>query len=101
SHQHFWKFDRARDAWITAEMAVLQRDFLPADLAPELAAHQIDGTIAVQADQSERETEFLLDLASCHDFIQGVVGWVDLRAPNLRERLQHFSKFPKLRGFRH
>jgi L-fucono-1,5-lactonase len=101
SHQHFWNYNRERDAWITAEMAALQRDFTPPDLTQELAANQIDGTIAVQADQSERETEFLLDLASQHDYIKGVVGWVDLRASNLRERLPHFSKSPKLRGFRH
>jgi L-fuconolactonase len=82
-------------------MSVLKRDFAPADLSPELAANQIDGSIAVQAGQSEYETEFLLDLASRHQFIKGVVGWVDLLAPNLRERLQHFSRFPKLRGFRH
>ncbi len=101
SHQHFWNYDSTRDTWITDEMSVLRRDFGPSDLAPELAASLIDGAVTIQADQSERETEFLLDLASRHDFIRGVVGWVDLRAPNLHERLQHFSKFPKLRGFRH
>ena len=63
AHQHFWKFNPVRDAWITEEMGVLRRDFLPRDLAPELAANQMDATIAVQADQSEEETRFLLDLA--------------------------------------
>src|SRR5579871_4422839 len=101
AHQHFWNYDRARDAWITDQMAVLQRDFSPAGLTPELAANHIDGAITIQADQSERETEFLLDLASRHDFIKGVVGWVDLRSPHLHERLTYFSRFPKLRGFRH
>ena len=101
SHQHFWKFDPVRDAWITADMAVLRRDFLPEDLQPELAANGIDATIAVQADQSEAETEFLCDLASRHKFIAGVVGWVDFRARNLEDRLQYWSKSGRVVGFRH
>lgn len=101
AHQHFWRYDARRDSWITDEMSVIKRDFLPGDLQPELAANGIDGTIAVQADQSEAETQFLLDLAAQNNSIAGVVGWVDLRSPSLGERLEHFSKFEKLCGFRH
>ncbi|HEV3040237.1 MAG TPA: amidohydrolase family protein [Candidatus Angelobacter sp.] len=101
AHQHFWRYNPSRDQWITDEMADLKQDFLPQQLIPELAANQIDGCIAVQADQSEAETLFLLDLASHNDAIQGVVGWVDLCADNVPERLEFFSKYPKLRGFRH
>ena len=101
SHQHFWRYDAARDAWITDAMAVLQRDFLPEHLAAELTANGIDASIAVQADQSESETRFLLDLAEKDKRIAGVVGWVDLRSPHIAERLEHFSRFSKLRGFRH
>jgi L-fuconolactonase len=101
SHQHFWRYDRVRDAWITDAMAVLQRDFLPEHLAAELTANGIDASIAVQADQSETETMFLLGLADKNDCVAGVVGWVDLRSPHIPERLEHFSRFSKLRGFRH
>lgn len=101
SHQHFWRFNAARDAWITEDMRVLRRDYLPGDLAPELRANGMDATVAVQADQSEEETQFLLDLAARHSFIAGVIGWVDLRAPKLGERLEYFSHYEKLRGFRH
>jgi len=82
-------------------MSVLMRDFMPDELFGELAANDMDGCIAVQADQSERETLFLLDLAAQHSTIAGVVGWVDLRSPDLLERLEYFSHFEKLRGFRH
>jgi L-fuconolactonase len=101
AHQHFWHFNPARDRWITDEMAVLRRDFLPQHLMPELHAHGFQGCIAVQTDQSEAETLFLLDLAKQHQLIQGVVGWVDLCAGNVAERLDFFSKYPKLSGFRH
>lgn len=101
SHQHFWHYHPVRDAWITDEMARLKRDFLPADLLPELRASGIDACVAVQADQSEEETRFLLDLAEEHCEIAGVVGWVDLLDEKVEERLEHFSRFRKLRGFRH
>src|SRR5258708_13494940 len=101
SHQHFWRYDAARDAWITKEMAVLKRDFLPEQFAEECAANGIDASVAVQADQSENETSFLLELAKKSSCIAGVVGWVDLLSPRVAERLEHFSHFEKLRGFRH
>src|SRR4029077_16705924 len=101
SHQHFWRYDPVRDAWITDAIAVLQRDFLPAHLAGELTANGMDASIAVQADQSETETMFLLDLAEANNQIVGVVGWIDLLSSRLAERLEHFSHSEKLRGFRH
>jgi L-fuconolactonase len=101
SHQHFWRYDPARDTWITDAMGVLKRDFLQDEFARELDANGIDASIAVQADQSEEETLFLLDVAERGDRIAGVVGWIDLRSPQLTERLGFFSQFKKLRGFRH
>ncbi len=101
SHQHFWHYDPVRDAWITDEMAVLKRDFLPSDLLPELRANGIDSCVAVQAAQSEDETTFLLDLASKYREIAGVVGWVNLLDHRVEEQLAYFSQFRKLCGFRH
>lgn len=101
AHQHFWQYHPVKDAWITDDMKVIQEDFLPHHLQPVLEENGVDACVAVQADQSETETSFLLDLAAQHDFIKGVVGWVDLRAENLSERLEHFSRFEKLKGFRH
>jgi L-fuconolactonase len=101
SHQHFWKYHPIKDAWITDDMKVIQRDFLPKNLKPLLQENGIDGCIAVQADQSEEETIFLLELAKDNDFIKGVVGWIDLRSSDLKSRLDYFSKFKKLKGFRH
>jgi len=101
AHQHFWKFDPVRDSWIGDNMSVIQRDFMPDDLKPILDKQGIDGCVAVQADQSEAETEFLLSLADGHDFIKGVVGWVDFRAADAGKLIERYSKFNKLKGFRH
>ena len=101
SHQHFWKYDPVNYGWIDDDMAIIRRDFLPADLQPVLQANNIDGCITVQADQTEAENDFQLANASENNFIKGVVGWVDLQAENVEERLQHYSAFKKFKGLRH
>lgn len=101
SHQHFWKYDPQKFSWITEEMMMIRKDFLPADLAPVLKENGFDGCVAVQADSTHEETLFLLSLAEKFDFVKGVVGWVDFTAPDLDDQLQHYRTFPKLKGFRH
>ena len=101
SHQHFWNYNEKRDTWINESMEILKKDFLPHDLEPILKQNKIDGCIAVQADQSEEETEFLLKCASENKFIKGVVGWVDLCSENLESRLSYFSNNPIFKGVRH
>jgi L-fuconolactonase len=100
AHQHFWNYDPVRDSWMD-EMDILKRNYLPEDLQQNLVQNKIDGCIAVQADQSEKETIFLLNEAEKYSFIKGIVGWVDL--PNLRasDRLNYFKSYPKFCGVRH
>lgn len=101
SHIHFWKYDRKTYAWINSTMKDLQRDFLPEHLQPTLKRNGVDGIVLVQADQSELETHFMVEMAKTHSFIRAVVGWVDLRADNLADRLDYFSQYPIIRGWRH
>ncbi len=101
SHQHFWRFNPVRDAWIGEDMGAIRRDFMPENLAPILKAAGYEGCIAVQADQSDAETDFLLDLAARHDFIKGVVGWVNLMDKYLPDRLEQLGTNFLLKGVRH
>lgn len=101
AHQHFWKFDPIRDSWIPDEMSMLRKDFLPAQIAPLLKQNNFDGCITVQAEQAEIENVFQLANAKKNDFIKGVVGWVDLQAKNIRQKLSYYTQFKKLKGFRH
>lgn len=101
AHHHFWNYDPVRDDWINEPMNVLKRDFLPTEFKTELDSCAIDGCVAVQADQSIQETEFLLNLAKDNDFIKGVVGWVDLQAPDIEDTLSVFSQNSLLKGVRH
>ena len=101
AHQHFWHYDPAKHIWMNADMGVIKKDFLPTDLAPLLKNCALNGCVAVQANQAEIENDFLLSLADKHDIIKGIVGWVDLQGGNVEERLDYYTQFPKIKGFRH
>lgn len=101
AHQHFWKFDSTRDSWITDEMKILRRDFLPRDLEPLLKENGFDGCVIVQSDQSEEENYFQIANAENFSFVKAVVGWVDFQAEDIEEKLSYYLQFPKLKGFRH
>jgi L-fuconolactonase len=101
AHQHFWIYDPREYEWIDETMTPLRRDFLPADLQHELQRGGFQGSVAVQARQSLQETQWLLELAGQSSFILGVVGWVDLRSPQVRADLQALARNPKLVGIRH
>lgn len=101
SHQHFWNYSPQRHVWMTDEMTVLKRDFLPDDLLPLLKQNSIEGCVAVQASQTEEENMFLLTLAAQHDFIKGIVGWVDLQSNRVESRLTYYKESKKMKGFRH
>jgi L-fuconolactonase len=101
AHQHFWQYDSEHYGWISEEMRRIRRDFMPEDLQPVLAANDMDGAVLVQVHQTEAENDFFLSLAAQNPFIKGIVGWVDFQADNIAERLEYWSSFPALKGFRH
>jgi L-fuconolactonase len=96
SHQHFWHYNETDYSWLAHN--ILKQDYLPAYLEPYLRDNGFHGTIAVQTCQTERETDFLLQLKSQSSFIKGVVGWIDLEAESLRSTLSRYAG--KVSGFR-
>lgn len=100
AHQHYWKVDRGDYGWITPELPVLNRDYLPEHLLLHLTKHRMDGSIVVQAAQTLEETDYLLSLADSSESIVGVVGWLDLNNPSYREHYERFAQHPKFVGFR-
>jgi len=100
AHQHFWKYTPTEFGWIDDTMAVIRRDFLPADLERAIADARVEGVISVQARQSVLETAWLLELADQHDFIHGVVGWVALISRTVVDDIGSFAG-SKLKGVRH
>jgi L-fuconolactonase len=101
AHQHFWHYNREDYGWIDDSMSALRRDFLPADLLPELRAAGFHRTVLVQVRQTLEETRWMLTLAHRHPFIAGVIGWVDLAADDVGDQLESVVGDPKLVGIRH
>ncbi len=101
AHQHFWKYNPREYGWMGADMEPLKRDYLPEDLGPLLLAADVAGTVSVQARQVLNESDWLLELADRYSFIKAVVGWVDLRSPQVEEQLARLVSHPKFRGVRH
>ncbi len=101
SHQHFWKYSATEYPWISDQLGVLKRDFLPGDLKPELDGCGLDGCVAVQARQNLDEGRWLCSLADQNEIIKGVVGWVDLRSEHVEGQLEELNAHPKFVGVRH
>lgn len=100
AHQHFWSLARGDYPWPNESVAPIFRDFGPDDLKPLLSDTGIERTILVQATDTVAETGFLLDLAARHDFIAGVVGWVDLTAQDAIATIDRLRADPWLKGLR-
>jgi L-fuconolactonase len=100
SHQHFWRLDRGDYGWLTPSLQPIYRDYLPEDLAPMLARSGIGSTILVQAAPTVAETRYLLGLAAVHDFIAGVVGWVDFEDAAVADTIASLSQDARLVGLR-
>lgn len=101
AHHHLWKYDEKEYGWIGPGMETLARDFLPSDLRAEMKTSGIAGSVAVQAQQSVEETEWLLKLAEESEFIRGVVGWAPIASAEFAKRVETWSGRKKLKGLRH
>lgn len=104
AHHHLWDLNRRDQPWISAEMAAIRRDFHLADLAPLADQANITGTVLVQTRPDTEETTEFLALAQDTPLVAGVVGWADLRAPDIAERLARLRALPgshHLVGVRH
>jgi L-fuconolactonase len=101
AHHHLWKYSAQSYPWISDAMGAIRQDFLVEDLRNTLLEGGINGAVTVQARQTLAETEWLLELAAANDLIRGVVGWVPLQNPALRQDLERFSGSAKLKAVRH
>jgi len=100
AHQHFWQPARGDYGWMPKDNPVLNRPYAPADLAQTLKAHDIAGTVLVQAAPTVAETEYMLGLADATPFIKGVVGWIDFEDQSHLSHLTRLAAHPKFLGVR-
>ncbi len=100
SHQHFWRLDAPGHAWPDADWPAIHRDFLPDDLRAAACGVDLVGTVLVQSQPDDRDTDWILALAAHDPLIEGVVGWVDLGDPGALARIAALATHPKLKGLR-
>jgi len=100
AHQHFWHYQPDTHGWISDEMSVLRKDYMPEELKTALADFSFDGSVVVQANETYAENDFLLDIAQKHNYIKGIVGWIDLLDPQAEIKMIALKSTPSIVGFR-
>lgn len=103
AHQHFWKHSLPFDySWQDApELEPIRRDYLPTDLSPLIGRVGVERTVFVQTQHNLDENRWVLALAERHEFIAGIVGWVDLASEQCEQQLCEFKESSKFVGIRH
>jgi len=101
AHQHYWQLRNFTYAWHKGvNRPEMHRDYLPADILPEMQAAGIEYSVLIEADSSLAETTWMLELARSFPHIAGVVGWVDLAAPDVEITLDQLAREPLFKGIR-
>lgn len=100
AHFHCWQLDRGDYGWLTPALAPIYRDVAMSEWAQHAQTAGITGGVLVQAAPTEAETHFLLAQAQAHSQVLGVVGWVDMLAPDAVARIAQLAQHPKLKGLR-
>ncbi|GAB2808030.1 amidohydrolase family protein [Lentzea nigeriaca] len=99
AHHHLWDLSSRPQDWLSGP---IRRSFSPADLRAVTEPAGVDATVLVQVLNDLDETAEFLAVES--DLVAGVVGWVDLTAPDVAEQLDRLRSGPggdRLVGIRH
>ena len=101
THLHVWDLARFRYSWISpCVSATLHRTYLPTDIGRHFQSCGVTGAVFVQANDLIEESEWVLGLTEQHLWLLGVVGWVDLAAPDIERTLDRLSANPRFKGVR-
>ncbi|MGZ0150048.1 amidohydrolase family protein [Kribbella sp. WER1] len=105
AHHHVWDLTVREQTWMTGpEMDPIRKSFSIADLEPLAAAADVTRTVLVQTVGLVEETVEFLEIAAGNDLVAGVVGWVDLTAPDVADTLAALQARPDgsyLKAIRH
>lgn len=100
THHHFWQISRDDCEWPGADLPALHRDFMPEHYAAAVSGLALEGSVLVQSQTCDSDTDFLLRIADTEPTVRAVVGWVDLTSNRAGERLRQLREHPKFRGIR-
>ncbi|WP_222126887.1 amidohydrolase [Curtobacterium pusillum] len=97
AHHHLWDPADRQYPWMDDSVAPIRRRFDVHDLRTATSDTDVTATIVVQAVHDPGETAWLL---AQPEPVAGVVGWVDLTAADVADRLAALAH-PRLVGIRH
>ena len=100
AHQHFWSLGEPGHEWPTPAERAIHRDFGADDLRAAASGFELIGTVLVQSQPTDHDTDWMLALAADEPLVKAVVGWVDLASADAPERIAALADMPKVRGLR-
>jgi L-fuconolactonase len=101
THLHVWDLDRSPYSWIDPNIPPFNRTFTFDEVAPQLEQHGVDAVVLVQADDDDRDTHLMLEVAAARAEVVGVVAYVPLESPAEAEvRLEELLTEPYVVGIR-
>lgn len=101
AHHHLWDPAARSYPWLAAAAPEINRAFSFEDLAPILQRQHVDGTVLVQAADTDADTDAMFAVAAAHPEVLGVVGYVPLERPEqAAERLSVLRQRPRFAGIR-
>lgn len=100
AHQHFWKIGGPGQSWPDAEWPTIHRDFLPEDLRAAAEDFELVGSVLVQSQPADADTDWMFETAGTDPTVKAIVGWVDFDRADTPARIADLAARPKLRGLR-
>ena len=100
AHVHIWRLGKNDCVWPTADLGAIHRDHELAEIATLAGTAGVASAILVQSQESARDTRWLLEAAKDSSFAAGVVGWADLAATDIGQRLDALAAAGPLTGIR-
>ena len=102
THVHFWNPAALDYFWLTpSEPEALRRAFMPEELEPQRSASGVTHGVYVQVGHDPTENDWVLNVTRPYPWIRGIVGWLDLTAPDLESQIMRASRDPRFKGVRH
>lgn len=112
THIHLWDLAARPVPWLDGdqpwaaeeELRPLRRSFTPADYDQVTRTEGVTGAVVVQAFNDPAETADMLAIAAAGGLVSAVVGWADLSAPDVADRIGAYRELPggrSLSGIRH
>lgn len=101
THVHLWQHADGEPIRIRERVRDLDGDFGLCAFTVQARAAGVDSIVLVSAAQTETDTDRLLEVARANPgFVRGVMGWLDLTAPDFEARLAARAADPAWLGHR-